>query len=49
MKKVELSLLFRPIPYVNLRAYDALLQPLAYNISGSLIGLTKLSIKLKYY
>jgi hypothetical protein len=25
MKKAELSLPFRPIPYVNLRAYDALL------------------------
>jgi hypothetical protein len=42
IKKVELNLLFKFIPYVNFKLYNALLLLLAYNTSSSLISFTKL-------
>ena len=41
-------MLFRPMPQANLRPCDALLLPLAYDISGSLIGCTELQIDAKH-
>ena len=47
-KKAELILPIQPIYQASSRACDALLQPLTYDISGSLIGFTESQIDAKH-